>query len=992
MLVTETDVCGLDTLNFFTSIRNYAAYVWHFGDGDSSTLANPTHAYTTEGTFYPTLTTYDASGCTQTFQAPAITVSLPAAAFSTLNPRQGCNRLAINFTNQSVNADQYSWDFGDGVLSTATNPYHVYMGAGRYDVSLTVMRGNCVSRKTEIQWIRVDTAYAAFTISAPNRCIPLQAQYQDLSANAVSWSWTFANGDTSTMQNPLHVEMGFIPRPVVLSIIDANGCRDTAQALPLKTLEADIRADSVSGCIPHTVNFRGWIFSAYQYFWDFGDGTTSTASDPQHTYTTAGNYDVTLIVTSHPANGGCSDTMHIPAFIHALEPVAEFSTTDIYACAPSIVNFSNNSVFADTYFWDFGDGSTSTNDTASHIYEHPGIYSVSLVANSSFGCGDTLVRNQYIRVLGPETQFTASGFEGCSPYEVTFTDQSVNATQWMWSFGDGYTSTVQHPVHTYQDTGSFTVALVTTDTSGCSAFYEMPRPIVVHPTPIADFSAPDFRGCQPFTAQVANLSQYYESCQWNFGDGSSSTDPNPSHSYTQSGNYWITLIATNSFGCSDTMRSPTQMEILSSPVADFSVAMGTGCSPLQTAFYDRSYNTTNASYAWDFGNGTQSGSPSPLATYIEPGAYTVILTVTNSNGCSSSDTCSGCIQVADTLPPPETKILSVSVLSNTSVEIIWENSAARDLAAYLVYRYNQNTRFYDLIHTVNNPQNTGMSLTSSYQDEGLNTLSETYTYKVQAIDRCGYAIPLDSLNAHTTVNISSYAVGTDIQVNWTPYGGCPVATYQIFRGVLGEPLNYLATVPGNSYSYLDTAFGCPFTYSYRVLATDLCGNIYTSYSDTSVTKPLDIYSDQKVEVVRSTVVDNEYVLTEWKAPTILPEQVLQYDIFRSTDNSNFSFLTSVGPQQTDFSDHQVDVQQNRYYYKIQVINTCGIDEDLSTNTSTIVLRGDMDEGRRVYLQWSPYDGWESGVEYYVIEKKDGSGNWMRLKQLPGNTTQYDYQE
>jgi hypothetical protein len=147
-----------------------------------------------------------------------------------------------------------------------------------------------------------------------------------------------------------------------------------------------------------------------------------------------------------------------------------------------------------------------------------------------------------------------------------------------------------------------------------------------------------------------------------------------------------------------------------------------------------------------------------------------------------------------------------------------------------------------------------------------------------------------------------------------------------------------------------------------------------------------------VDVVRSTVVDNQTVLTEWLQPVVHPEKVAHYDIYRSTDNVNFSYLTSVSSMQTDYMDDDVNVQFYHYYYKIKVVNTCNISEDPSMNTSTILLNAEMDESRRVHLQWSPYNGWDFGVDHYIIEKQDENGVWHVLQQVDGTMLQYDYQE
>lgn len=125
------------------------------------------------------------------------------------------------------------------------------------------------------------------------------------------------------------------------------------------------------------------------------------------------------------------------------------------------------------------------------------------------------------------TKFNASAFEGCAPFDVTFIDQSLNAVDWSWNFGDGYSDVITNPTHTFQDTGIFTVSLVTHDTAGCSSYYELPQKIYVHPSPIADFATSNIIGCQPYTATFTNTSLGATASFWNFSDGGSSLLDNP---------------------------------------------------------------------------------------------------------------------------------------------------------------------------------------------------------------------------------------------------------------------------------------------------------------------------------------------------------------------------------------------------------------------------------------------------------------------------------
>jgi PKD repeat protein len=995
LIASETEMCGLDTVHFSTSLQNYPSYLWNFGDGTTSTLVNPGHVYSTEGSYTATLTVTDNTGCSQTFSVfPAISVSLPNADFDILGPHHKCDEINVWFENLSSNADGYLWDFGDGINSTVETPVHYYGEAGVYDVSLTVYRGGCIDNYTMPQAVRVDTAHADFSYVSTGICLPMTVAFTDLSANAVTWKWLSGAGDSSAIQNPVFVYDTVPTDYFLLAIVDNHGCRDTMRMAPIYPLNAAFTTDLDSGCTPLTVHFTNKSREAVSYFWDFGDGTTSTASDPDHLFTAAGNYNVMLVVDAGAYYNHCTDTMFIPTAIQVRHPVARFASPDLYSCAPSIVQFNDSSVDVDSYLWDFGDSSTSTNSNPTHIYNSPGSYTVSLIASTNVGCADTLIRPQYVTVLGPITKFSATATEGCVPFHVGFTDQSQNAVDWSWNFGDGNSLQTINSFNDYLDTGIFTVTLVTHDTAGCSSYYEYPQKVIVHPVPASSFTSPNVAGCMPYTTNFINTSTGADSSWWMFGDGNTSSGINASHTYTLPGNYAVQLVSTNQFGCRDTAGLTTPVQVLATPSPTFTASSTQGCSPMFVHFTSATSWSQGASYQWDFGNGTTSVSPDPDIIFSNPGYYSVSLTVSNSNGCSDSISFPALIHVLDTLPPPISNILSVSVASNTKVDIIWENNPAIDLGGYILYRLNHNTGFYESIYSELNIDNTNFSINPQYTDTGLNTLQNVYTYKLQALDICGNTIPLDQLTAHSTINVSTQraASGAGIDVHWNAYGGCPVNTYEIYRSRPGDSWSYLATVPADTLSYLDSTFECPYEYAYRITGTDLCGNPYQSNSDTSQTLPLNILADQMVDVVRSTVEENEFVLTEWKLPAVHPEKVVQFDLYRSTDNINFSFVKSLPPQQTDYIDHDVDVQNNHYYYRVQVINTCDIEEALSGNTSTIILKGEMLEDRSVHLNWSRYNGWENGVDYYIIEKQDDMGNWIILKQVPGSTTQYEYQE
>lgn len=221
-----------------------------------------------------------------------------------------------------------------------------------------------------------------------------------------------------------------------------------------------------TGDPPLPVNFTdqstGLVSS---WSWDFGDGGTSTESDPSHTYQNAGSYDVSLTVTGP----GGSDTETKTDYITVgSPPVADFSGEPTSGCAPLEVDFTDESTGDPTsWLWDFGDGQTSTDQNPTHIYDNPGSYTVSLTATNSVG-SDTKTKTDYITVGSePAAAFSADPVEGCPPLEVSFTDESSGyPDSWQWDFGDGGSSTESDPDHTYEEPGTYTVSLSVSNACG----------------------------------------------------------------------------------------------------------------------------------------------------------------------------------------------------------------------------------------------------------------------------------------------------------------------------------------------------------------------------------------------------------------------------------------------------------------------------------------------------------------------------------------------
>ena len=550
--------------------------------------------------------------------------ALPPVAAIGAQPVSGCAPLTVSFQDNSTGiVDSRAWSFPGGSPSTSSNPFPVvtYHQPGTYNVILEVFNGAGSSFLVQPDLIQVLSAPVTdFSFSANGNTI----QFTNTSQGQGSVIWNFGDGQTSIQNNPAHTYAQ--PGTYTVRLTTANACGETVKERSITIAPPPVAAFSTmqqSGCAPALVQFSNTSTgNPTTYTWSFPGGTpaTSTQPSPSVSYSQPGTYTATLIVS----NAAGADTISQMLTVGGL-PMAGFGIN--YMVGENSAAFSNQSTQADSVRWQAA-GQTSTADNVVFEFPGDGIYTVQLIAFNP--CGNDTTSRTITIVTPPAAGFSADAGTGCAPAEVVFENQSSqNATAFAWSFPGGTPaeSSEASPNVSYPQPGTYTATLIVSNAAGADTISQT---LTVGGLPLGTFSA-QVNG--PQVSVQANSSNATV-LNWNFGDGSQSSEPNSTHTYSADGDYLITLTLSNA--CGETILTDLVTIFTALPVAGFSAGQREGCAPLEVSFSNES--SANAqSFLWQF-PGAQpetSSEINPTVSYAEPGIYTVSLTAINSNGGSA---------------------------------------------------------------------------------------------------------------------------------------------------------------------------------------------------------------------------------------------------------------------------------------------------------------------------------------------------------------------
>ena len=648
------------------------SWTWNFGDGTPPLVILPpaqgdtSHLYTSPGSFTVTLLVANSHGCLKDTSMEVSVNPHPTALFS--HSDSTCKWEHIQFTDLSYTTggmiNQWLWNFGDGLTGTIKNPVHVYSSPGNFLVVLKVWNTFSCVDSVKIP-ITIHTPPTARFDYYNNFCNPGIVAFHDSSSavnqSIISWHWTFTQGQSSTLQNPVFtfpVSDSANSYLVCLVVTDGNGCKDTiCDSVVVKpkmnlTILADtacFRDQTHLQAIPATGDYLK------NFHWNFDDSSgpdpnTSTLPNPTHTFSEVRTYTVTLSASN---SDNCPLSNYRQVSLHSL-PTPDFSYDPIPYCDSAKVVFRYSAAGigskVDSIRWRFGPGVTDTTQKVplpGIMRKHLpfGTRNVTMTAYNSSGCRDSVTKPVTVSCLaaifGIDTLH-------CAQQSVKFYDSSAPAAaikRWYWYFGDGGDTTyIKRPVaihHTYKDTGTYLVNLVVITIIGSDTIYDsIKKEIFVRPTPSADFIVS--KTCIPdstsFTIFTDSTDMHIIAYTWLFGDKyapgkDTSSLNNPKYRFKRKGSYNPSLTVKNASGCKFNVKH--KVNVYTPPVASISVPQPI-CETEQFQLSDSSmYGDIKKinKWHWEINNSVIFDIENPFYKFLTSGDYPVTLLVTDTAGC-----------------------------------------------------------------------------------------------------------------------------------------------------------------------------------------------------------------------------------------------------------------------------------------------------------------------------------------------------------------------
>lgn len=630
---TVAPACINSPLNFSTTGTGNNTYTWDFGDGSSSSIAQPNHTYLSPGTYTVKLSVTSSQNCTDSVKHPLVIYPKPSSSF--ISSDTACFGNSIQFTNASTivsgSISQLTFNFGDGSPTSNLNSIsHYFLSEGVYSVSLLANSNfGCKDSITKLISIYPKPDSQFLTSNVCKGSASIFSNQSLLSSGSLTHHWSFGNSANSNVLSPSYTYSLAGTYTVSLISTSNHNCRDTFfKAIRIHEKPSVVLLAN-NACMGTPVVFQQTLFPSHlSYFTqlNYGDGSPVATSLSSHSYTVPGVFISQLTLTT---DSGCVSTASKYLSIYA-KPSVNFVCQN--SCKEDSVVFINSSSILNgtmTYTWNLSPTQLSYASSPTSIYTLAGQYSITLIAKSDLDCSDSLTKSLVI-FESPKANFIFN--DVCDGFPISFTNtssfQGNGLISSSWAFGDNTISADINPVKEYLSHGIYTVALIVSSTEGCTD--SIKKKLNIFEGPVADFRAVSVCKNSPTVFSNSSLlkSGNYTS-HWQFGDSATSVLNSPSHQYKKEGLYSVTLKITSNSNCADSVTRHVECFPLPTVTAlkDSSIEKGFG-------FFLKAEG--GLSYSWIPAFGLSD--PTDSKPYCSPdSSMTYVVTGTDKNGCKNFD-------------------------------------------------------------------------------------------------------------------------------------------------------------------------------------------------------------------------------------------------------------------------------------------------------------------------------------------------------------------
>ena len=633
-------------------------------------------------------------GCTAT-ESIAIEALPSAIAQFTLAAAAGCAPFTPVITNASLGAINYEWWLDGALASSSSNWNTALENNGDFianaEIELIALAANgCHDSNTQVAQVYPQADFS-FALPTDSVCSPLEFTLPVVNGS-VNHEWNLGNGATTTAEAPnvfyQNTGTGLMGVSITYAGTSPFGCTDmhteTVYIRPQPV--ASFTSDEVDGCEPLAANFENTTTNADSYIWDFGNGITDDGETASYAFSTSGevtNFQVTLTAMD---DLGCSDVATHTVTVY---PAADFALdlTSAPTCAPVELTLPS---FEGLYNfdWNFGDGTTSTENGPTHVWENETDAAVAsiitLEAETEFGCGGMAVALLQVKP-SPTADFSTDIDSGCEPLAVNFMSESNLADSFSWDFGNGQTAATENATEQFTTNGEnteFDITFTVTHALGCTD--TATKAVTVFPAAVVDLNFGIDSVCSPLTLTMPAFDGV-ENITWDFGDGNTSNEATPSHTWeNNTGELMaatVTFSAQTENGCIGT--TSTEVFIKPQPVAAFTASEVSGCEPLLTTFDNAS--TNGDAYIWNFGD------------VLLPGEFNMAPTVDHEFNAAGNDatTFTVTLLAIDNLGCTDERTLDIEVLPTPEFNLVLaETEACSPLVLTMPEMNNATTGFW----------------------------------------------------------------------------------------------------------------------------------------------------------------------------------------------------------------------------------------------------------------------------------------------------------